>query len=170
MISRPDGAGRNGLRNLILHNVFDAGRGIYIPIATNFICRANFRMFRELLSESDHRMLRRSQPRSLPMLCSFRQDMTPPVFVRGMHPDQWNGQRMRDFWLSPLNSIVAARNGLMKTWPGLGVRTGTGISRDHLLQDSTGNFGESENTGVSPLSSVATSHSTSISSFQPSIF
>jgi len=35
-ISRPDGAGRAGLRNLILRNVFDLNRGTYVPLAQNF--------------------------------------------------------------------------------------------------------------------------------------
>jgi hypothetical protein len=35
-ISRPDGAGRTGLRNLILRNVFDLNRGTYVPLAQDF--------------------------------------------------------------------------------------------------------------------------------------
>jgi hypothetical protein len=35
-ISRPDGAGRTGLRNLILRNVFDLSRGTYVPLAQDF--------------------------------------------------------------------------------------------------------------------------------------
>ena len=35
-ISRPYGAGRIGLRNLILRNVFDLNRGTYVPLARDF--------------------------------------------------------------------------------------------------------------------------------------
>ena len=35
-IWRPDGAGRAGLRNLILRNVFDLNRGTYVPLARDF--------------------------------------------------------------------------------------------------------------------------------------
>jgi hypothetical protein len=35
-ISRPDGAGRAGLRNLILRNVFDLNRGTYVPLVQDF--------------------------------------------------------------------------------------------------------------------------------------
>jgi hypothetical protein len=35
-ISRQDGAGRTGLRNLILQNVFDLNRGTYVPLAQDF--------------------------------------------------------------------------------------------------------------------------------------
>ena len=35
-ISRPDGAGRAGLRKLILRNVFDLNRGTYAPLARDF--------------------------------------------------------------------------------------------------------------------------------------
>ena len=35
-ISRPDGVGRTGLRNLILRNVFDLNRGTYVPLAEDF--------------------------------------------------------------------------------------------------------------------------------------
>jgi hypothetical protein len=35
-ISRPHGAGRAGLRNLILRNVFDLSRGTYVPLGQDF--------------------------------------------------------------------------------------------------------------------------------------
>jgi hypothetical protein len=39
-VSRPDGAGRAGLRNLILRNVFDLSRGTYVPLAQDFYLKA----------------------------------------------------------------------------------------------------------------------------------
>jgi hypothetical protein len=39
-ISRPDGAGRAGLRNLILRNVFDLNWGTYVPLAQDFYLKA----------------------------------------------------------------------------------------------------------------------------------
>jgi hypothetical protein len=38
-ISRPDGAGRTGLKNVILRNVFDLNRGTYVPLARDFYLR-----------------------------------------------------------------------------------------------------------------------------------
>jgi hypothetical protein len=35
-VRRQGGAGRTGLRNLILQNVFDPNRGIYVPVAADF--------------------------------------------------------------------------------------------------------------------------------------
>jgi hypothetical protein len=41
-ISQPDGAGRSGLRNLILRNVFDLSRGTYVPLAQDFYLKGKF--------------------------------------------------------------------------------------------------------------------------------
>jgi hypothetical protein len=56
-VSRPDGAGRTGLRNLILRKVFDWNRGLYIPLAHDFYLKGKLPdLSRTLVGSADLRI------------------------------------------------------------------------------------------------------------------
>jgi hypothetical protein len=82
-VSRPDGAGRSGLRNLILRNVFDLNRGTYVPLAQDFYLRGKLpdvsRTLVGLIRSSD------LVPFPAPLFL-FRRIMAPRAFVRIMLP------------------------------------------------------------------------------------
>jgi hypothetical protein len=169
-ISQPDGAGRSGLRNLILRNVFDLSRGTYVPLAQDFYLTGKLPDVSRTLVGSG------SSPDLVPFPAPLFTNalLVPPGYggagFRSSHaPKPLERATNIGFLVVTIEFDCRRPEQLEENLTWTRSRNGDGVL-GRPSPSSTGNFEGSKSIGAFLWSSAAISPCTSISSFRPNIF